>query len=372
MSNNFTVKYLITCFEEESIEEKVKWICLEQSVELPEDLLPKHLNDHVVGKPLSITPFKENMYLARIEWPIKNVGTDITQFLNVLYGNISLKKGIKITHVDWHNLGGMFKGSRFGIDGIRKKFNIPHRPITCAVLKPMGLSAKELAEQAYELSAGGIDLIKDDHGLANQSYAPFEERIAKVVEAVKRAESETGNYARYFPNITTSGSKVHSHYKLASDLGAEGVMLLPHLCGYEVMHELAQSEIDLPIIAHPAFSGALVTEKNHGFTPAFLYGELYRALGADFTIYPNSSGRYSFTPDECLELNFAARTSGPPFKPIFPMPGGGMKVDTLQKWIANYGNDTAFLIGASLFQQEGGIRKATAELQTIVVNRNKE
>jgi ribulose 1,5-bisphosphate carboxylase large subunit-like protein len=41
----------------------------------------------------------------------------------------------------------------------------------------MGLSSPELGELAYKLALGGIDVIKDDHGLTDQCFAPFEERI---------------------------------------------------------------------------------------------------------------------------------------------------------------------------------------------------
>ena len=37
---------------------------------------------------------------------------------------------------------------------------------------------------AYDFAKGGIDLIKDDHGLANQNYAPYEERVRACCAAV--------------------------------------------------------------------------------------------------------------------------------------------------------------------------------------------
>ena len=45
---------------------------------------------------------------------------------------------------------------------------------------------------AYAFAKGGIDIIKDDHGLANQRYAPYEERVRACAAAVKRANEETG------------------------------------------------------------------------------------------------------------------------------------------------------------------------------------
>ncbi|MBD3616489.1 MAG: ribulose 1,5-bisphosphate carboxylase large subunit [Gracilimonas sp.] len=362
----FTVRYLVTCYEDEKIDEKLRWICLEQSVELPEDVVSRKILDKVAGTVTEVSSFSPGRYEAVIEWPLDNAGNDLTQFLNILYGNISLKRGIKIISVDWGNLNSLFKGAKFGIEGIREAFGIRKRPMACGVLKPMGFSANELAAQACEFALGGIDMIKDDHGLTNQPYAPFEERVSKVVKVLGQAVNETGNLTRYFPNITTSGSRLMEHYELAADLGADGVLVCPHLSGYEAMHELAQSKLDLPIIAHPAFSGTLVTDPEHGFTPAFLYGELYRAFGADFAVYPNTGGRFSFTPKECHELNEAARNMEKSFKPIFPMPGGGMKRETIPQWMREYGEDTVFLLGANMLQHPEGIRKAAEELQEIL------
>jgi|AntRauTorcE11897_2_1112592.scaffolds.fasta_scaffold00090_36 ribulose-bisphosphate carboxylase large chain len=364
----FEVHYIITCYEGESIDEKLKWICLEQSVELPEEVVSEEILDKVVGRIEEVKPERGGRFQVKINWPLANAGNDRTQFLNILYGNISLKRGIKVTSVNWKSLSHLFGGPKFGIEGIRDVFGIHNRPMACGVLKPMGLSTNELAEQARKFALGGIDMIKDDHGLANQDYAPFEERVMKVSEALEKTMTETGILTRYFPNITTSGSKLMKNYELAADLGADGVMVCPHICGYDAIHELAQSELDLPIIAHPAFSGTFVTDPEHGFTPAFLYGELSRAFGADLTVYPNTGGRFSFTLEECLKLNDAARNSDSPFKKIFPMPGGGIKLETIPQWMNEYGKDTVFLLGASMLRHPDGITKAASEVQEVIGN----
>src|SRR5207253_5820723 len=49
----------------------------------------------------------------------------------------------------------------------------------------------------------GIDLIKDDHSLADQTTAPFRERVERCQEAVARANDEAGGNALYFPNVTS-------------------------------------------------------------------------------------------------------------------------------------------------------------------------
>lgn len=361
----FEVTYHLTPGTEESVEEKAEKICLEQSAELPRRILTGDISTRITGKVVDLKQLRETLYEAHIAWPLDNVD-DISQFLNVLYGNISLQTGIRIIDAQWSKLAGrLFKGPRYGIGHLRKRFRAGDRPLSATALKPMGLSAGELAARCYEFASGGIDIIKDDHGLTNQSYAPFEERVKACVEAVHRAgdSSDRRSRSRYFPNITAFAEESIKRYEKAASLRADGVLLCPHITGLETMHRLVQMDIDLPIIAHPAFSGALTTTPERGLSPDFLYGQLWRALGADFVIYPNTGGRFSYTRGQCEAINRSARTDRLPFHSSFPMPAGGIQLDEISHWKTAYGDDTVFLLGGSLYEYPGGLQAAAAKLR---------
>ena len=363
MENTFQVRYKITLLKGENLNKKIQDLCLEQSVEMPDDALPPDIKELIVGKAIYIDELDASTFEIVIEWPLANIGEEITQFLNILFGNISLKPGIRITGLEWEKLEFLFHGPKFGIQRIRQKFGIHNRALSGTALKPLGYTPKQIGELCYEFAVGGIDIIKDDHGLANQSYAPFKERVVSCVEAIETAARETGRKSFYFPNITSSPSKTLENYTMAAELGADGVLFAPQLSGLDVLQELAQMDIDLPVMAHPSFSGTYVIHGTHGFTPSFYYGELWRALGADFIIYPNTGGRFSFTPDECQHINNAARDELATFKPIFPTPGGGINRNKIPKWLSLYGIDTVLLIGGSLYQHPLGIRKAAEEIR---------
>lgn len=364
MKTTFQVSYRITLLKGEHINKKIQGVCLEQSVEMPADVLPLEIQKNVVGKPVSVEEIDSNTYEVDIEWPLANVGDEITQFVNVIFGNISLKPGITVTSLDWKKLDHLFQGPEFGIHRIRQMWGIHGRALSGTALKPLGFSPQQLGELCYEFAVGGIDIIKDDHGLANQTYAPFRDRVTACVEAIKTAANETGNRSYYFPNITSSPAKTINNYKIAAELGADGVLFAPQLTGLDTLHDLAGMEIDLPIMAHPSFSGNYVIHKSHGFTPAFYYGEFWRALGADFVIYPNTDGRFSLTAEDCQHINNAARDDMATFRPTFPTPGGGINRNKIKKWLSLYGNDTVMLIGGSLYQHPLGVRKASREIRT--------
>ncbi|WP_202945826.1 RuBisCO large subunit C-terminal-like domain-containing protein [Acetonema longum] len=234
---------------------------------------------------------------------------------------------------------------------MRKLLDVYDRPLLFTALKPMGLSACQLADLAYQLALGGMDIIKDDHGLTNQPFAPFEDRVRLCVAAVARANRETGNRAVYVPNVTAPADQVLPRAKLAKELGAGGLMLAPALAGIDVLRQLAEDDsLSLPIISHPAFQGSYVLSPESGMSHYALFGQLTRLAGADAVIYPNFGGRFSFSREECQAIVQGAAASMGHIKPIFPSPGGGMSLERVPELLEVYGRDVIFLIGGGLFK----------------------
>lgn len=52
---------------------------------------------------------------------------------------------------------------------------------------------------------GGMDFIKDDHGLSDQPTSPFDDRLQACVDAVGAANAKTGFRSIYVPSIRSSG-----------------------------------------------------------------------------------------------------------------------------------------------------------------------
>lgn len=364
----FRIEYLVTTFAGESIKEKALGIALEQSVELPSSVLNSWIKENTAGKVESIQQSGEQTFLVECSYAISSVDGDLTQFLNVLLGNISLKPGIQVINADWESIADWFPGPRFGVEGVRINLGVADRPLSCSALKPLGFTVDELADLCFQFATGGLDLIKDDHGIADQRHAPFLHRTKACVEATKNAFELTGKQTWYLPNITTKGSALMDRFRQAEDLGAHGVLLCPQLVGLEMMAELAASDVNLPIMAHPSFSGNYLGATD-GFSHSFLYGTLWRAFGADFVIYPNHGGRFSFTLDECLGINQAALDPMVPFARTFPTPGGGLDRKRIPEWWERYGNDIVFLMGASLYKHPEGVKAASAEVLAVLENR---
>ncbi len=362
---NFWVRYRVTATSQRDAETKAMQISIEQSVEMPPKTVPREAASNIgqVGK---LRFIKDNEWHADIHFNKQLVDGDLTQFLNVLFGNSSLQPWCSLVDIDTDYLGSILNGPAFGIHGIRELTQVKKRALSCAVLKPVGASPVQLAEMAFQFASGGVDLIKDDHGLTNQHSADFETRVKKCVNAVRKAEQKSGKRTLYFPNITTSPTRVMQRFERAVDLGADGVLISPMLTGLESLHDIAKSET-IPVMAHPAFSGSFVINEC-GIAPPVYYGKLIRAFGADSVIYPNATGRFSFNPEVCKQINRTCRSKMDPIKPAFPTAGGGIDLNTIADLVKSYGNDIIFLIGGSLYQYSAGLASAAKEFQQALTD----
>jgi len=355
------VTYRLLCGEGETPHDKAQDIAYEQTVELPPACVGDAITAGVVGRVESVEPGTSRGWTAVISYASEWIGDDAAQLANVLFGNISLKQGIVITDIEWPGtLLDLFGGPAHGIAGLRSMTGVDaKRPLLCAALKPVGLSAAELAELCYRFADGGIDLIKDDHGLTDQPSAPFEARVRRCSKAVARANRATGGNTLYFPNVTGPAASLDARIEIARRAECRGVLVSPLLAGLDSLQRLARQS-GLAVLAHPALSGAFFGS-SHGILPEVLLGDVFRILGADGVIYPNVGGRFPFDDRLCLAINQRLRRDLYGISPAFPVPGGGIDVKIVPHWLAHYGPDTILLIGGSLYSQDD-LTQATRRL----------
>ncbi len=351
--DRFKVVYDLTG-DEATARAKAEDICIEQTIELPAELIPDDdIRRQIFGRIEWFQPVETNRYQVVISFAVEVSGLTLTQLLNVVFGNISLKPGIRLTWLDLpDSLLRVFKGPRFGREGWRELLGISARPLLCTAIKPMGFSAEALAGLTYQFALGGIDLIKDDHGLADQPFSPYRERVERCVEAVARANRETDYSCVYMPNVTAPADQLVENARLAKRAGAEALLISPGLTGLDSMRQLADDDaIALPMMSHPAFQGSFVTGPNQGISHGALFGQLARLAGADATIYPNYGGRFSFSKTECQDIVKATVEPMGHLKPIFPAPGGGMSLERIPEMLDLYGREVIFLMGGGLHKR---------------------
>jgi ribulose-bisphosphate carboxylase large chain len=357
------VTYKFTGEDPKAIAEVIR---AEQTIEFPFELAPAWIQEEVVGKVEEISSTDKTTHLITISYNPDVTGGELNQFLNVLWGNVSLFPGIKIVDLKLPELFlAKYKGPRFGVNGLREIFNAPTRPLVSTALKPMGSDAKTLAEMARTLALAGFDLIKDDHSLANQPWATWKERVTLVARAVREANEATGGKSLYAPSLNLPFDQIADAAHTAKDLGAGALLVLPGITGFDSLRLLAADDsLALPIQGHPAMLGSLVTSKSEGISHGIALGTLMRLAGADISIFPNVGGRFSFTKEQCLDITEKSKEKLGELKPMLVSPAGGMTLERIPEMIDMYGKDCALLIGGAL--SRGSLGDNAAQMSEMV------
>ena len=351
--DGFTVIYRIRGTEQEALE-TAKSMCVEQTVEFPAQHIEcPAILDGVLGHIDYTQDLKNGWHRVNIVYTAGTAGADFPQLLNVAFGNSSIFPDVTLERICLpDSMKKTFPGPKFGVQGMRERLGVYDRPFTFTALKPMGLPPEALAEEAYRCALGGIDLIKDDHGLMDQPFAPFRERVERAAAAVRRANEETGGHTAYIPNVSGSFRRMDDRLRLAVDCGCGGVMVAPGLAGFDLIGYAAE-KTGLPVVCHPAFLGGMLDRGRGGVDCACLLGQLPRLAGADITVFPNFGGRFSLSEEQCAGIRDMASEDQGAIRPILPSPAGGMTFDKVAPMREFYGNDTALLMGGGLFTAPG-------------------
>jgi ribulose-bisphosphate carboxylase large chain len=257
-------------------------------------------------------------------------------------------------------------GPRAGISGLRALTGVWERPLLATALKPMGLRAEQVAALCRGFACAGVDVVKDDHGLADHPFCPFEKRVEACMRAVEEAARETGRRTLYVPNVIGAPDDVARQLAFARNVGIQAVLLSPMLLGLPLLQQLASAPDGLPIIAHPALGGTV------RIAEAVLYGKLFRWYGADAVIFPHAGGRFGYSRETCRELADALREVHTRVRTAFPMPGGGIRMERVSELLAFYGRDCILLIGSSLYETGDELVQRARALAGEVARASKE
>ena len=348
--DRFKVQYRITGSEEEAWG-KARNIAVEQTVEFPVHLIPdSNLLTEIVGQLEAFTPVGEGVTMVTISYPVEIVGAELTQLINVVQGLSSLIDGVRVEALALpRSLLAHYRGPRFGSAGWHDAVQVWDRPLLCTAIKPMGLTNPQLADMAYRCALGGIDIVKDDHGLADQPFSRFEERVPVCAEAVARANAKTGRHAVYAPNITAPADQILSRARFAREAGAGALLIAPAIVGFDAVRMVADDDrVALPILSHPTLSGNFVGSEMRGFSYYAYYGQLHRLAGADSPIFVNHGGRFPTTRADSEGLLAGCTVPMGDLKPAMPCPGGGMTLERIDELRDMYGSDAILLFGGGL------------------------
>ncbi|MGB3943885.1 MAG: RuBisCO large subunit C-terminal-like domain-containing protein [Methanothrix sp.] len=276
---------------------------------------------------------------------------NIPQYLSVVAGNLfglaDLKKVRLLDVIFPQSLVSAHKGPRFGIKEARKILGVFDRPLVGTIIKPkVGLRPQETAEVAGQAVRGGLDLIKDDETLTDQSFCPMDERVEAVMAELSKVEDETGKKAFYAVNVTSGAEEILERAEDAIDRGANMVMIDVLTSGFSALEVLSRGA-KVPVHVHRTMHGAFTRDRSHGISMVPI-SRLVRMAGGTNLHTGSYLGKMAGDREENDQCRDVLREEWYGLSPVFPVASGGLHPGNVRPNLEGYGVDCIVQAGGGV------------------------
>jgi ribulose-bisphosphate carboxylase large chain len=294
---------------------------------------------------------------------------NVPQYLSVVAGNLfglgSLKK-VRLQDVIFpESLLSAHKGPRFGIEDARKILGVYNRPFVGTIVKPkVGLDPAGTAAVAAAAVRGGLDLVKDDETLTNQSFCPLVPRLEAVMNTLDKVEKETGKKAFYAVNVTAGADRILERAQAAVDHGANMVMVDVLTAGFSALEVLSR-HVNVPVHVHRTMHGAFTRDKGHGISMVVI-SKLVRMMGGTNLHTGSYMGKMALGTEENDLSRDALREEWHGYKRVFPVASGGVYPAKVYGNLDGYGIDCIIQAGGGVHGHPDGTEAgARAMVQAV-------
>ncbi len=254
-------------------------------------------------------------------------------------------------------------GPPHGLQLERDIMNKYGRPMLGCTIKPkLGLSAKNYGRAVYECLRGGLDFTKDDENINSQPFMRWKHRFDFVMEAVNKAEAETGERKGHYLNVTAPDcDEMLKRAEYARSLGSRIIMHDFLTAGFTANTTLARwcRENGVLLHIHRALHAVLDRNPYHGIHFRVLV-KMLRLSGGDHlhsgTVVGKLEGdrqatlgwvdlmRDRFVAEDRSRGLFFDQDFGP-MPGMFPVASGGIHVWHMPSLVAIFGDDAVFQFG---------------------------
>lgn len=357
MSKNTICAVYTVKNEDRDIKTLANNIAIGQTIGISEGL-SSNLRLQVSKYLAEVVSVEESTFTSRIKiaFPIENFGNDLGALLTAVYGKISLAPKIKLEDIELsEKYLQLFKGPRFGISKIRNLLSKKEGPLLMSIFKPcLGLSAGELGSMFYTQAEAGIDLVKDDEILYDHDFSLTLKRLEACLNAREKASSKT----IYAINLTGPAHEILDRAVKLEKNGAICILFNYISYGIPLLVSLSQT-VKIPIMAHPAFSGAMCMSSSSGLSEPLLLGKIPRIAGADFVLFPSPYGSLAWDKDitKCIQKELTTPLSH--IQPTWPVPSAGVKPSMMKEILLDFGEDIVINAGTAVWEHiDGGLSGA--------------
>lgn len=299
---------------------------------------------------------EDNAITFTVGFPALNTEGDVATLLTMVFGKPSLDGRLRLVHVALPpDLLRLLPGPRFGIEGLRARLGVAARPLGMAIFKPgLGLTPAEFAQVFANVAAQGLDLIKDDEIHPDLVTCPTLERVRAIAERARRLETETGHRCLHVVNLTGRADQLVEKARRLCAEGARAILLNVLVYGFGALEALARDpDVNCPLFAHPALSGAMIQSAHYGMSANLLLGTLMRVAGADAVLFPAGSHTLPMPAAE-VPLIRDRLTEEAPLLASFPVPSAGVHPGMAPRLYREFGANVILNAGGGVFGHPQG------------------
>jgi ribulose-bisphosphate carboxylase large chain len=284
-----------------------------------------------------------------------------------------------------------FQGPPHGIAMERDLLNKYGRPLLGATIKPkLGLGARNYGRVIYEALRGGLDFTKDDENVNSQPFSRWHDRFTFAMEAVKRAEAETGEVKGHYLNVTApSMEDMYERADYAKQLDSP-IVMVDLTVGFTALTSMAKWARRNGVLLHLHRAGhaTYTRQKNHGVSFRVI-AKWCRLLGVDHLHAGTIVGKLEGDPRSTVAYYDILRERFVPADPgrgVYfdqswgSMPGvmgvasGGIHAGQMHELVHHLGDDTVLQFGGGTIGHPMGVAAgATANrvgVEAVVKARN--
>ncbi|MGI9062306.1 MAG: form I ribulose bisphosphate carboxylase large subunit [Pseudonocardiaceae bacterium] len=236
------------------------------------DRLTAHEHYQAKCYKVEAVPNSDNQYIAWIAYSIDLFEEgSIANLTSSIIGNVFGFKALKALRLEDMRIPfayvKTFRGPPHGIVMEREYLNKYGRPLLGATTKPkLGLSARNYGRVVYEALRGGLDFAKNDENINSQPFMRWRDRYLYCMEAVNRAQAETGEIKGHYLNVTAGTmEEMYERSEFAASLGTV-IVMIDLTIGYTAIQSMSNWARANGVILHlhRAGHGTYTRQKTHG------------------------------------------------------------------------------------------------------------
>ena len=290
------------------------------------------------------------------------------QILSCIAGNILGMKAvdtIRLEDCHWPaSIVEGFPGPQFGPNVAHEKLDAGDRPVLATVPKPkVGLSTDAHVRVGEDAWRGGVDLLKDDENLTDQSFNPFEDRLAESLAARDRVQEDIGERKDYLVNVTAETNAMLERVDLVAEHGGGFVMVDVITCGWSAVQTVRDrcDEHGLAIHAHRAMHAAFDRLPYHGVSMRVL-AQVARLCGVDH-IHTGTAGLGKLENEDTPGINEWLASDLYGLSPVLPVASGGLHPGVIDQLIGTLGTDIIIQAGGGIHGHPDGTHAGAKALR---------